>query len=788
MPFGIPRSFIMKIFEYVLEKDQYLSDLDLNIGQDKISLLTAPTGTGKTTFTMETLLTQYETIVLLVPAVFKVKELQAEYRSTKKIKGMATKAHYQFFYDEKVPSDKEINGFKGVIISTYDKFSKIDDILTKHCKQNALLVIDECHKLYSVGSFRDAALNPIIISLQENKYSNVLLMTATHTFERWETLEIPLHCHHQVRVAQPIKHKLKVVELRDSHKYAFVQLILDRVDAIQLKRNKLTANDDTILSVKKKIIVRLNSRTKCEQLSEFFQVRHKLKCMVVHSKNKQNELVDKLFKEQKIPSDIDVVFTTSILDEAVNINNYSEEMDSVFIIGRQAHPEEIVQFMGRLRNARVPCILVLTHAIDQQGANDVEAKIEELYYKFEDKISLFTKRMSEVGELLSKLVDDYETLIFDTDAPYGIYDKAKRLNATFEELCDVKLFTVYEGKIRRNFASISANNYRFDCAQSYKNYHYFVARIEDLIDACQCSLTLKEDLDEPLGLTEFIKQQDEISEAQYMGSIDDALQIFALGPSSSDLHDYMVEQVNPPTAMMARAGIFSQKLQLDENYFFDLAKRRKVKHPFACASILEQVNLLARHISNLNDIKMILQKKETNKVLVAANGYANNIMVQYLIKRFYKIKPERYMRGDYKVTGPKAEKILLSSVDSVIRKSNIPLTTIIKKRHIKGLHYDSKTKELKCSTSKAFNFIAKYFDVDDKNRNKPNQRYLCFNNIAIGGYEFNALNGIQLEFLDIKPTITINGIEFDAYSCERPFSSLQLDECDDEDLDFDFVA
>ena len=781
----------MKNFVHTLEKNQYLSDLDLKIAHNKMTLLTAPTGTGKTTFTMETLLKQYETIILLVPAIFKVKELQAEYGTSKKINGMATKAHYKFFYDEKVPSEKELNGFKGVIISTYDKFTKIDDLLSPQHKQDVLLVIDECHKLYSVGSFRDVALNPIIISLQENKYSNVLLLTATITFERWDTLEVRLQCHHQVSVRHPVKHRLKMIELRSSHKYAFVQLLLDRNDAIQAKRKKVTQGDDTLLIAKKKIIVRINSRIKCEQLAEFLELHHKLKCMVVHSKNKQNELVDQLFTKQKIPSDIDVVFTTSILDEAVNINNYDEEMDSLFIVGRQAHPEEIVQFMGRLRNASVPCFLVINHAIEQDGGANIEDKIEELHQEFEGKITQFTNRMSEVGEILSTLVDDYETLIFDTDIACSIYDKAKRLNATFEELCGVKLFTVYEGRIRRNFASISANNYRFDCAQSYKNYHYFVARIEDLLDACQCSYTLKEDIDEPDGLTEFIKEQNEISDAHYMGSIDDALQIFAKGPDSSDLHEYMVEHCNKPTDISARAGVFSKNLELDENYFFDLAKRRKAKYPFACAMVLELVNLLAWHISNLNDIKTILEKKDTHKVLVAANGYANNIMVQHLIKRFYRISPERYMRGDYKVTGPKAEKILLSSVDSVIRKSNIPLTTIIKKRHIKGLHYDGKTKELKCSSSKAFNFIAKYFDVDDKNRNKPNERYLCFKNIAIGGYEFNALNGIQHEFLDVKPMVTLNDIEYDAYHCLRPYSNddgiasntalLQFQE--DEDLD-----
>lgn len=63
-------------------------------------------------------------------------------------------SEYLFFYANENP-DETIRKFKGVIVATYDKFDKIIKLMSDSQKKEALLVIDEAHKLYSAGSFRD---------------------------------------------------------------------------------------------------------------------------------------------------------------------------------------------------------------------------------------------------------------------------------------------------------------------------------------------------------------------------------------------------------------------------------------------------------------------------------------------------------------------------------------------------------------------------------------------------------------------------------------------------------
>ncbi|MBH2030368.1 MAG: hypothetical protein I8H74_07860 [Moraxellaceae bacterium] len=77
---------------YKLKKDQYLSDLELKIIPNQSTFLVAPTGAGKTTYTMEELKAQYKLVIILVPTQAKVMELQNEYS----IKG-SLKSEYLFW-------------------------------------------------------------------------------------------------------------------------------------------------------------------------------------------------------------------------------------------------------------------------------------------------------------------------------------------------------------------------------------------------------------------------------------------------------------------------------------------------------------------------------------------------------------------------------------------------------------------------------------------------------------------------------------------------------------------
>jgi CRISPR/Cas system-associated endonuclease/helicase Cas3 len=91
-----------KVFK--LKKDQYLSDLELKIIQNQSTFLVAPTGAGKTTYTMEELKAQYKLVIILVPTQAKVMELQNEYSG----KG-SLKSEYLFFVQMRILTRTFVN-------------------------------------------------------------------------------------------------------------------------------------------------------------------------------------------------------------------------------------------------------------------------------------------------------------------------------------------------------------------------------------------------------------------------------------------------------------------------------------------------------------------------------------------------------------------------------------------------------------------------------------------------------------------------------------------------------
>ena len=259
-----------------------------------------------------------------------------------------------------------------------------------------------------------------------------------------------------------LSRNVEVVLLKKGDQYSFVHLVMDRINTVK-KESKLG-----------KALIRLNNRKKCEMIAKLLESMFKLKVLVVHSKNKHEDDVKGMFERQEIPKDIDVVLTTSIMDEAINLNNLQEEIDSVFILGKDAHPEELVQFLGRLRNATVPCFV------------DINLK----------KNMRFVEKINTVSDLLISVYDDYQ-LVGDDDEECekhsyaSLYRKVNTLNETFEYFSGSKIFAVINGAVKKNIASISSAYYRMDKACSYQNFSYFKFRIQELLPTC--NVTLRED-------------------------------------------------------------------------------------------------------------------------------------------------------------------------------------------------------------------------------------------------------------------------------------------------------
>lgn len=106
------------------------------------------------------------------------------------------------------------------------------------------------------------------------------------------------------------------------------------------------------------------------------------------------------------------------------------------------------------------------------------------------------------------------------------------------------------------------------------------------------------------------------------------------------------------------------------------------------------------------------------------NAYKDNEFVRNLTHKFYKLNPERYLTNQYQLKGPQASKLLCSNFKGSAETPNPPMKSIIKAYLIKGMTHDPISDSFEIEESKALNYLATYFDVIDRVKNKPERRYL----------------------------------------------------------------
>ncbi|WP_151957969.1 hypothetical protein [Acinetobacter guillouiae] len=80
------------------------------------------------------------------------------------------------------------------------------------------------------------------------------------------------------------------------------------------------------------------------------------------------------------------------------------------------------------------------------------------------------------------------------------------------------------------------------------------------------------------------------------------------------------------------------------------------------------------------------------------------------------------------------------------------------------MRYDYKIDEIEVISGKALNFIATYFEVKDRNKNKPEKRYLEFHGIAVGGFEYLHIRDLQDAYITTKADFELNGKRYARYS------------------------
>lgn len=780
------------IQEIHLKQGQYLADSDVSIEKNKMTLIQAGTGVGKTTVVTEKFLKAFDAVVMIVPSVLKVTELEEAYK--KKLSG----TRFHFFYDKHSPSETTFTkDRKHMVICTYEKLEKVKEFLPKGYQDKTLLVVDECHKLYSAGSYRDEALNSLLYFIRNKKFPTVVFLTATFTDHCWNTLNIPLDTIYKVYSENSLDRNIEVKVLKKGDQYTFVHLVMERINDLKQEGKH------------GKILIRLNNRKKCEMIAQLFENMFKLKVLVVHSKNKHEEAVKVMFHQQEIPKDIDIVLSTSIMDEAINLNNIQDDVDSVFVLGKDAHPEELVQFLGRLRNATVPCFIVL-HTNMSMDTTIVPKKLHDIYL---EKNGQFLERINRASELLIGVYDDYQLL---TDGEEGdgekersyasLHRKVNTLNETFNYFCGAKLFAVINGDVKKNIASVSSGYYRMDKACSYQNFMYLDYRLQELLPTCRVKLREDHCTKTDKSILSFLGVTKKTNEQMYQASIDTAMEIFLsvepsiddrkteqedlesrhINVSNSDEEDKIYYDDDEPEDLLHENSVSEDELecetedsivlknygvsilreqQVDEFYLQRTVAKYVVPYPEVTAELVYKIAILSTYIGNLEDIYQVLKKNEFEKVVTIAKAYVNNIVVQYFVKRFYRYGAERYF-GSYKLRPVEAATLMTEAFTAVQQKTHIPMKTFIDQKLVAGIKLDMRTKKMVIDPSKAANFFVRFFAVKDRNAKKPDLRYLEFHGIVFGNYQYLTTAKKQAKYKNVSPQFQIGQRIFDSMTGE----------------------
>jgi len=329
-------SNLPKPIEFHLNSKQFIAD-EIPALLHGNTLIVGGTGTGKSSYVLETL-SESKQVILLCPLVAQVKQLEELYQSDR----------FVFIHGKKnIPKDEIKSITKKHLVMTYDQFSKF----APHLSKDAVIVVDEAQKLYAVGYYREQAIQSILHIIQSQKFDHVLFLTATLTKYLFEKLDIQISHFYSFSKLSNNKRSIRIINPQTAEPLSWIWEVQKR-----LEKNRKQ-------NVKKVVIARVNDIKLANQVKEMYEQKG-YKTQLINREQINNHSCMDLLSLERINTEFDVVICTSILDEAINLKNSNDEVDSVHIIGNNAHPEEIVQFIGRLRTATPPVYIHLPSPID----------------------------------------------------------------------------------------------------------------------------------------------------------------------------------------------------------------------------------------------------------------------------------------------------------------------------------------------------------------------------------------------------------------------------------------
>ena len=295
------------ITEPELAENEYITDLGIEI-RHALTHLQAPTGRGKSTFIIEEF-AKTNKVILVCPVKVQVAQIASDFKDNKKV---------QCFTGEETT-----NALHGdVIVCVYDKLATLLEQNTY--LKDYVLVVDEAHKIYQAAGYREQALSVVLDAIIDKTFKQVITISAT-----FQTEIFPLEFDEQILISHAPTEKPDV----DVIYYKNYQLLEEALIQISPSDGKVA-------------MVRINNKEQIRHAKICFE-QQGLRVLEIHSEIQKSDDVVQLLETSEV-TDYDIVLTTSLLDEAINIKN--ENIESVHVF-RKLPVDELKQFIGRCRRS-----------------------------------------------------------------------------------------------------------------------------------------------------------------------------------------------------------------------------------------------------------------------------------------------------------------------------------------------------------------------------------------------------------------------------------------------------
>lgn len=698
-----------------LPENQFLADLLTDEVKQGNTLIVAPTGAGKSTYFMEKLRlaaeAQDKRLLILSPLTAQVMQLEVKYPSSE--------YPICFMYG----TDQPTTSFEGKhIVATYDKFARLRYDLSAEQRKKYILVVDEYHKLYSAGHFRDAALNPILKALQRKYFEQNLFFTATFTQHLATHLPHPIHYYQKIIQAQSLVRSLSIINYQLAWSYHWLKAVE--------KRLSIVAAQYAVGHSRQTILVRLNAVNACRQAERYLSELG-YKVLTICRETAASAPVRDTILNERLSTDFDVILTTSLLDEAVNLNNAPGEIDSVHLINATASPEEIVQFMGRLRRSTPPCFLHLQHGIPH------ECQPEDLQKNHIDCISKIEQFHDHMKAAAASLASAVSLLAKDNkvSGKNNVSHAVTKLNATFKSICGCNVLECDKDRVSINVAGVSAAACRVDQSDVYHDAAYLEYRLKQLSPDLQiqhvCSNAPQV---EAVNVAfDLIKKGIQI-DREY------AIEI-AMGHFLESMSRLSPMAAGSPLKYYGAKMLERIKSINDIGQIIPMA----YSHPLV-SSIYSDILWLTQYVDNLDCIYQIIKANYTSMVINTALKRQQDAIIQALMQHI-----ERHVTDlqekcvgkalPIRINGDTAKSLLEISMLQVDK--TMPLAEVLRNQPIKGVKVieDKQGLRFEITPSKALLFIAQNFNIKVINSHKAGSRKLVeFYGFGWGGYHYHDVN------------------------------------------------